>query len=72
MFPSNIVPFPVFQMKLAAAAGQVPDPVTIPFVVVTQAAAPSVEPAVPLTLRLLPAPITRFMSPVAMSPKVRV
>ena len=73
MLPSKIAPLAVFQMSFEAApAGHEPVPVTIPLMVVTQEVLAMVDPAVPLILRLFPAPITKFTSPVAAEPRVRL
>src|SRR5690349_8142811 len=61
----------VFQIKSDWGEEHDPVPVTIPFVVVTQVAAPTVAPAIPLMVRLLPVPTIRLRSPVEADPRVR-
>ena len=64
-----MTPFTTSQLDVEA---QAPDPVTIPFVEVMQETDATVDPAVPLILRLLPAPILKLTSPVDPPPNVRV
>src|SRR3989344_6568626 len=64
---------PLAKVHGSLEVSQTPEPVTIPFVVVTHWGVPLiVEPAVPLILRLLLAPILRLVSPLSPPPKVRV
>lgn len=64
-----MTPFTTSQLDVET---QAPDPVTIPFVEVIQEADATVDPAVPLILKLLLAPILKLTSPVDPPPKVRV